>query len=80
MGGKVLVQAGAAFGNALLDVFVEGRNDSADVFSACGFVMRVELGPDRCASLDVAQLLFHGDTGYHRTSRNFLEVVEPPVQ
>ena len=80
MGLKVLVQTGAAFGNALLDVFVQSRNDSADVFSACGLVMCVEVGPDRCARLDVAQLQFHGDTGDLRTSRDFLEVVEPPVQ
>ena len=72
-GPQSIGQASAAFGNALLDVFVQSRNDSADVFSACGLVMRVELGPDRCASLDVAQLQFHGDTGYHRTPRNFLE-------
>jgi len=79
---EVLIEAGAKFRYGLLNVFVEGRDNPAYLFSGDGFIVRIKVRPNRGASLDVAQLQFHGeasnDVGFG--CGNFLEVIETPVQ
>ena len=58
---EVLIEAGAEFGYGLLDVFVEGGDNRANLFSGDGFIVRVKVGPHRSARLDVAKLQFHGE-------------------
>jgi len=79
---EVLIEAGAEFRYGLLNVFVEGRDNPAYLFSSDGFIVRVKVRPKRGARLDVAQLEFHGeasnDVGFG--CGDFLEVIEAPVQ
>jgi hypothetical protein len=77
---EVLIEAGAEFCYGLLDVFVEGGHNRANLFFGDGLVVRVEVRPDRDACLDVAQLHFHGDAANESGSRDFLEVIEPAGQ
>ena len=65
---KILVEAGAAFGYALLDIFVEGRNHRTNFFPVRRLVMRIKVRPHRGACLDVAKLEFHGDAAHERAS------------
>src|SRR5690242_8682615 len=80
MGREVFVETGAGFGYALLDIFVQSRDDGTDVLFTGGLVVGIEMCPDRRARLDVAKLQFHGDAGDLRAPRDFLEVIETPVQ
>src|ERR1700722_14799593 len=80
MFGKVLIDARAEVGHALLDVFVEGRDNRANVFPAGGLVMRVEERPNHAARFDFAEFQFHGGPAKERASRVFLEVIEMSVQ
>ena len=44
---EVLIEAPAEFGYGLLDVFVEGGDNRANLFFGDGFIVRVEVGPHR---------------------------------
>src|SRR5580700_7078459 len=77
---KILIKARAEFGYALLDIFVEGRDNRANVFPAGGLVMRIEVRPNHRARFDFAKFQFHGDPGQERDSPDFLEVIEMSVQ
>jgi len=79
---EVLIEAGAEFCYSLLDVFVEGGNNRADLFSGDSFIVRVKVRPNRGARLDVAKLQFHGEAGNDAGfgCGDFLEVIEAPVQ
>src|SRR5580704_11677659 len=78
--GKILSEARPEFGYALLDIFVKGRNNRANVFPAGGLVMRIEVRPNDGARFDFAEFQFHGDPGKERVSPDFLEVIEMSVQ
>src|SRR5580704_8197505 len=78
--GKILSEARPEFGYALLDIFVKGRDNRANVFPAGGLVMRIEVRPNDGARFDFAEFQFHGDPREERVSRDFLEVVEMSVQ
>ena len=80
MRGEVFFQAGQHFRDALLDVFVQGRDDRIDGFVAHGFVACIEVRPYNGVGLDVAQFQFHGDAGEERGSGNFLEIVQTAMQ
>src|ERR1700722_10031313 len=77
---KILIKARAEFRYSLLDIFVEGRDNRANVFPAGGLVMRIEVRPNHGARFDFAEFQFHGDPAKERASRDFLEVIEMSVQ
>ena len=80
MGREVFVETGAAFGDALLDILVQSRDDGTDVLFTCGLVVSIEVCPDRRACLDVTKLQFHSHAGHLRGPRNFFEVIDTAVQ
>src|SRR6266849_4244233 len=74
---EVLIQAGHHFFDALLHIFVQGRNDGGHIFPAYRLVMVVVVRPYGRAGLEVAHLQFETHFCRNGAAGKLLEIVEP---